>query len=266
MNHLLRQIAPISESGWALLDQEARQRLGATLGARKLVDYGGPYGWHFSAANLGRVKAVVAEPGDGVSALQRLVLPAVEFRTDFVLSRDALSDYDRGAVDTDLTALDDAAHRIAVAENSAVFHGLEETGISGIAEASTQAPIPLGEDVKTYPRHVAQAVEMLRNAGVGGPFGLALGPRAYTASTEVVELSGLVLDHLAEILEGPVVWAPGVRGGVVLSQRGSDFLMEVGQDLSIGYDHHDAETVHLYFEESFVVRIATPEAAVWLKP
>jgi uncharacterized linocin/CFP29 family protein len=266
MNHLLRPIAPISESGWALLDQEARQRLGATLGARKLVDYGGPYGWQFSAANLGQVKAVAVEPADGVTALQRVVLPAVELRTDFVLSRDAMSDYDRGAVDTDLTALDDAAHRIAVAENSAVFHGLEETGLSGIAEASTQEPIPLGEDVKAYPRHVAQAVEMLRNAGVGGPYGLALGPRAYTGAIEVTELSGLVLDHLAEILEGPVVWAPGVRGGVVLSQRGSDFLMEVGQDMSIGYDHHDAESVHLYFEESFVLRIATPEAAVWLKP
>src|SRR5437899_2220804 len=121
MNHLLRQIAPISESGWALLDQEARQRLGATLGARKLVDYG----WHFSAANIGQVKPLAAEPADGVTALQRVVLPAVEFRTDFFLSRDALSDYDRGAVDTDLTALDGAAHRIAVAENAAVFHGLE---------------------------------------------------------------------------------------------------------------------------------------------
>ena len=76
----------------------------------------------------------------------------------------------------------------------------------------------------------------------------------------------LELDHLGEILEGPVVWAPGVRGGVVLSQRGDDFLLEVGQDLSIGYDHHDAEMVHLYLEESFVLRIATPEAAIWLKP
>jgi uncharacterized linocin/CFP29 family protein len=186
MNHLLRQIAPISESGWALLDQEARQRLGAALGARKLVDFGGPYGWHFSAANLGQVRPIVAEPAGGVRAVQRVVLPALEFRTDFVLSRAALSDYDRGAVDTDLTALDDAAHRVAVAENSAVFHGLEETGLSGIAEASTQESVPLGEDVKTYPRHVAQAVEMLRNAGIGGPYGLALAPRAYTASVEVV--------------------------------------------------------------------------------
>ena len=82
----------------------------------------------------------------------------------------------------------------------------------------------------------------------------------------MVELSGLVIDHLGEMLEGPVVWTPGVRGGVVLSQRGDDFLLEVGQDLSIGYDHHDADSVHLYFEESFVLRIATPEAAVWLKP
>jgi len=85
-----------------------------------------------------------------------------------------------------------------------VFHGLERQPSSRASPRhSTQDPIPLGEDVKSYPRHVAQAVEMLRNAGVGGPFGLALEPRAYTASTEVVELSGLVLDHLAEILRGP---------------------------------------------------------------
>jgi uncharacterized linocin/CFP29 family protein len=266
MNHLLRQIAPITESGWALLDGEARQRLGAALGARKLVDYGGPYGWHFSSATLGRVKPLATEPADGVTALQRVVLPAVELRSDFSLSRDVLADHERGAVDTDLSALDDAAHNIAVAENTAVFHGLEEAGISGIAEASAHDPIPLGDDVKAFPRRVAQALELLRNAGIGGPYGLALGPHAYTAAIEVTELSGLIVDHLGEILEGPVVWVPGVRGGVVLSQRGEDFLLEVGQDLSIGYDHHDAETIHLYFEESFVLRIATPEAAVWLKP
>jgi uncharacterized linocin/CFP29 family protein len=51
----------------------------------------------------------------------------------------------------------------------------------------------------------------------------------------------------------------------VLSQRSDDFLLEVDQDLLIGYDHHDAATIHLHLEESFVLRIATPEAAVWLK-
>ena len=62
------------------------------------------------------------------------------------------------------------------------------------------------------------------------------------------------------------MWAPGVQGAVVLSLRGGDFLFESGQDLSIGYDSHDSEVVRLYLEESFSFHVATPEAAVALKP
>jgi uncharacterized linocin/CFP29 family protein len=75
-----------------------------------------------------------------------------------------------------------------------------------------------------------------------------------------------LLDHLRKILGGPLVWAPGVEGGVVGSLRGGDFLFDSGQDLSIGYDSHDADAVHLYVEESFSFRVATPEAAVGLRP
>jgi uncharacterized linocin/CFP29 family protein len=70
------------------------------------------------------------------------------------------------------------------------------------------------------------------------------------------------MQHLQEILGGPIVWAPGVNGGVVVSLRGGDFLFESGQDLSIGYEAHDADAVQLYLEESFSFRVATPEAAV----
>ena len=52
----------------------------------------------------------------------------------------------------------------------------------------------------------------------------------------------------------------------MLSLRGGDFLFESGQDLSVGYDSHDAEAVELYIEESFSFRVATPEAAVALTP
>lgn len=57
---------------------------------------------------------------------------------------------------------------------------------------------------------------------------------------------------------------PGVRGALVVSLRGGDFLFEVGQDLSVGYDTHDAEQVQIYLEESFTFHIATPEAVVAL--
>jgi uncharacterized linocin/CFP29 family protein len=115
---------------------------------------------------------------------------------------------------------------------------------------------------------VAKAVERLLSAGIAGPYGLALGPDEYTGVIETAEHGGYPLfDHLRQILgDGPIVWAPGVRGAVVVSLRGGDFLFDSGQDVAVGYDHHDAENVHLYLEETFTFRVATPEAAIAIVP
>jgi uncharacterized linocin/CFP29 family protein len=267
MSHLLREHAPVTDAGWSLIDDEARERLTPALAARKLVDFAGPHGWQHSATNLGRTTTVAATPVEGVDAVQRRVLPVVELRAPFSLSRAELRDADRGAEDVDLDELDAAAHRIATAENRAVFHGWAAAGITGIAEASPHPPTPLGENCATYPTHVARAVETLLQAGVAGPYGLALGRAAYTRVLETSEHGGYpLLDHLREIIGGPLVWAPGVDGAVVLSQRGGDFLFDAGEDLSIGYWDHDRETVELYLLESFTFRVATPEAAVALTP
>jgi uncharacterized linocin/CFP29 family protein len=266
MNHLLREQAPISDAGWTLLDEEARQRLAAALAARKLVDFSGPQGWEHSATNVGRTSPLDSAPAEGVSGLQRRVLPVVELRADFQLSRADLRDADRGADDVDLAALDEAAHRIAVAENVAVFHGWEGA-LTGIAEASPHEQPALGEDTDRYPGQVARAVERLLCSGITGPYGLALGREQYRRVAETAEHGGYpLLDHLGKILEGPIVWAPGVRGAVVVSLRGGDYRFESGQDLSIGYENHDDEVVRLYLEESFSFHVATPEAGVALTP
>jgi uncharacterized linocin/CFP29 family protein len=267
MNHLLRRHAPITDAGWALLDDEARERLRSALAARKLVDFEGPKGWEHSATNLGRTTTVEETPIDGLRAAQRRVLALVEVRAPFSVSRAELADGDRGADDVDLDALDEAAHRIATVENVAVFHGWSAAAIDGIAEVSPHAPIVLGDNhFEEYPRHVARALQLLLEAGVEGPYGLALAPDEYTGVVETAEHGGYpLLDHLREIMGGPIVWAPGVRGAVLLSLRGGDFLFQSGQDLSIGYDHHDADAVQLYLEESFSFRVATPEAAVALR-
>jgi uncharacterized linocin/CFP29 family protein len=266
MSHLLRSHAPISDSGWKLLDEEARERLAPALATRKLVDFSGPHGWEHSATNLGRIDALASAPSQGVSGLKRRVLPLVELRADFELSREELRDGDRGADDVELGALDRAAHQIAVAENVAVFHGWDGA-VTGIAESSPHDHVSLGEDPELYPDHVAGALERLLCDGVTGPYGLALGREQYRRVVETAEHGGyLLLEHLRKILEGPIVWAPGVKGAVVVSLRGGDFMFESGQDLSLGYDSHDAEVVRLYLEESFSFRVATPEAAVALGP
>jgi uncharacterized linocin/CFP29 family protein len=266
-NHLLRSQAPITSAGWEQIDEEARERLVVALAARRLVDFGGPHGWTYSATNLGRTESLAAAPCEGVTALRRRVLPLAELRAPFTVAREELRDADRGAAEVDCAALAAAARRLAVAENKAVFHGWPEAGMRGITEASPHPTLPRGENFDDYPSYVAKAVELLLRGGVGGPYGLALGTDDYTGVIETAEHGGYPLfDHLAKILSGPIVWSPGVNGAIVLSQRGGDFLFEVGQDLAVGYDHHDAEAVHLYLEESFSFRVATPEAAVALVP
>jgi uncharacterized linocin/CFP29 family protein len=264
MDHLLRSAAPISEAGWKLLDDEARERLAPALAARRLVDFSGPHGWQHSATNLGRTSPLADAPGEGVSGLQRRVLALVESRADFALSRAELRDADRGADDVDLGPLAEAAQRIAAAENAAVFHGWG-AAIRGIGELTPHEHIILGEPA-AYPAALARGVEALLGSGVAGPYGLALGREQYRKALEAVESGYPLANHLREIIGGPIVWAPGVKGGVLVSLRGGDFVLDSGQDLSIGYTAHDDEVVRLYLEESFSFHVATAEAAVVLAP
>jgi uncharacterized linocin/CFP29 family protein len=264
MNHLLRDNAPISEAGWAAIEAEAKPRLTTYLAARKLVDFAGPHGWMHSVTELGRSESI-AGPAAEVSARQRRVMPLVELRASFEVARAELDDADRGALDLDFAGLETAAIRIALAENTTVFHGYTAAGIVGIAESSSHTPVALEGDFGRYPTVVARAANVLREAGIGGPYGLAIGPDGYTGIIETTEHGGYpLLDHLHQILSGPVVWAPGVQGAVLLSMRGGDFVLDCGQDLSIGYADHTADAVLLYFEESISFRVLEPDAAIAL--
>ncbi len=264
-NHLLRENAPITDTGWQEIDDESRERLVPALGARKLIDFAGPLGWDYAATPIGRIQQLPKAPVDGATAHQRRVLPLVELRLPFTLSRAEVLNADRGAVDINFDTLDDAAMRFARAENIAVFEGWAEAGITGITEATPHEAVPQVTDFNQYPRRVATAVERLLLSGINGPYGLAVGPADYTSIAETAEHGGYPLfDHLHQILSGPIVWAPGIHGAVVMSIRGEDFLFESGQDASVGYDRHDGDDLHLYLEQSFSFRIATPEAAVVL--
>jgi uncharacterized linocin/CFP29 family protein len=266
MSHLLREHAPITEEGWGLIDDEARERLTPGLAARRVVDFSGPHGWQHSAANLGRVADVAAPDGDRLAAKRREVLPLAELRADFSVSRAELRDGDRGAEDVDFADLDDAAVELAVAENRAVFNGWPEAGIDGITTACSHDPIAKPKDLEKFPAAIAAATDALMRAGIDGPYAIALGNGDYRHVIETTEHGGYPLfQHLREIADGPLVWTPGIEGAVVVSLRGGDFRFESGQDISVGYDSDDAESVSLYLEESSTFRVLTPEAAVAIR-
>jgi uncharacterized linocin/CFP29 family protein len=265
MSHLMRDLAPITDAGWQQIEDEASRTLKLHLAGRRLVDFVGPLGWVHDAVTVGRVEPVPSTPFDGVRSSVRTVLPLVEFRTDFTVKRSEIEAADRGATSLDLDSLIDAARSAALAEDGSIFHGFEPGGILGMSSMSPLGPIVVSDDFERYPEYIAQAVRLLRAGGIDGPYALAMGTAAYTGVIETAEGGGFpVLEHLGKILGGPIVWAPAVDGAVVLSQRGGDYELTVGQDFSVGYDSSDATDVRLYLEESFAFRVKTPNAAVAL--
>ena len=262
MNHLHRELAPISDAGWEEIEKEAQRTLKTTLAARKLVDFVGPQGWEASAVGIGRIRQVDPPTRGTVQARLRAVLPLVELRVPFEMLRSELDAIDRGAKDPDTDPVIAAARSIAIAEDRAVFHGYPAAGIQGICEARADVAVALTDDTEAYPVMVANALTRLRDEGVHGPYAVALSERCYANLTEATQVGYPVLAHVKRLIDGPLVWAPGLEGAVVVSTRGGDFELTVGQDFSIGYLDHDAERVRLYIEESFTFWLQSPQAAV----
>ncbi|MGN6509128.1 MAG: family 1 encapsulin nanocompartment shell protein [Chitinophaga sp.] len=263
MNNLHRKLAPISEAAWAQIEEEASRTLKRHLAARRVVDVAGPKGLDLSAVGTGHIRQIQA-PGDGVQAAQREVQAMVELRVPFELTRQAIDDVERGSSDSDWDPLKDAAKKIAFAEDRAVFEGYAAAGIQGIRQGSSHPAIKFPANVRGYSDAVAQAVSQLRLAGVNGPYTLVLGAEQYTAASGGSDEGYPVLDHIRRIVGEEIIWAPAIKGGFVLSTRGGDFELSIGQDISIGYLAHSETAVKLYLQESFTFRLLTAEAAVAL--
>jgi uncharacterized linocin/CFP29 family protein len=264
MDLLKRKKAPLTDEAWEQVDEEARRVLKLHLAGRKVVDFSGPHGWTLGGVNTGRLKLIGKDPS-GVSFALRLVQPLVELRAPFTMKIAELDDASRGADDLDLDPVIAVAERVAHAEDTAIFHGFKNGQVTGIIEASPHKPVPV-TGILEWPRAVVAALEVLRAAGMNGPYALALGLQAYDELDADSE-DGYPLRRRFEeaFRDVSLVWAPALQGGaVLLSVRGGDYELTVGQDLSVGYAVHDRTDVELFLTESFTFRVLEEKAAVFL--
>ncbi|KIF70889.1 bacteriocin [Streptomyces sp. AcH 505] len=265
MNNLHRDLAPVSAAAWADLEAEAQRTFKRNVAARRIVDVPEPGGPELAAVATGHLDPV-APPAEGVLAHTRHSQPVVELRVPFTVDRQQVDDVERGAQDADWQPVKDAARRLAFAEDRAVFEGYPEAGIEGIRAGSSNPAVPLPADVREYPNAVSRAITALRLAGVEGPYTLALSADAYTAVNETSDHGYPIHEHIARLLDGDIIWAPAIDGAFLLSARGGDFELRLGQDVSIGYLSHDATSVRLYFQETLTFLVHTSEAVVALTP
>ncbi|HET9081871.1 MAG TPA: family 1 encapsulin nanocompartment shell protein [Trebonia sp.] len=261
MNNLYRELAPVSAAAWADIEEEAKRTFALHAAARKAVDVTGPDGLALAGAGTGHVTAV-DPPADGVTAALRDWRPVVELRVPFTLARAQVDSVERGAADADWQPVKDAAKKIAFAEDRAVFDGYPAARITGVRQSSSNPALALPGEARNYPDVISKAVSQLRLAGVAGPYSLLLSADAWTAVSETTEHGYPIREHLARLLDGDIIWAPTIDGALLLSGRGGDYELRLGQDLAIGYLSHDAESVQLYFTESFTFAVYTTEASV----
>lgn len=264
MDHLHRELAPITERGWQEIEDEAKDMLTMALAGRKLVDVAGPLGWQTGSVSLGRTSTPKSKLGKGVDLAVRQVRPLLEIRIPFAVSRRELDAVARGAVAPDLHGVAEAARTAALAEDAFLFFGVGEIGSPGMVDGA-EARVSMGKnfDYGTFPDKVVEALAKLRLNGIEGPYAVALGPQCYEGVASTTHAGGYpVIDHLRSFVDGPLIWAPAMDGSMVVSLRGGDFRLTLGSDFSIGYAHHDAEAVHLYIEESVAFEVFEPAAVV----
>jgi uncharacterized linocin/CFP29 family protein len=263
MNNLHRELAPISDAAWADIEEETTRTLKRYLAGRRVVDVHGPGGVGLSAVGTGHLRTI-ATPGDGVLARQREVKALVELRVPFELDRQEIDNVERGSDDADWQPAKDAAQKIAYAEDRAIFEGYAAAGIGGIRQGTSNPTMTLPADVRQYPDAIAQALNQLRLVGVNGPYCVLLGADAYTALAETSDNGYPVLEHVKKLVKDEIVWAPALAGAFVLTTRGGDFDLHIGQDVSIGYLSHTDSVVRLYLQETLTFLLLTTEAVVAL--
>ncbi|MDZ4199678.1 MAG: family 1 encapsulin nanocompartment shell protein [Kiritimatiellia bacterium] len=266
MTDILRKnLAPIGDKAWAEIESQAQIVLKAQLSGRKLVDVKGPFGWEYGSVNLGRVQVGKTETVKDVTWGVRLNQPLVEIRTPFSVNLWEMDNLERGARDADFDSLQTALRRAALFEENAIFHGFEDACIRGILPESPHKPVLVGSTAESLVDALEKALIELEKAGVGGPFAAVLNGDLYGLLMSGAQNGYPIRERAERFFAAGVHWSPAAQPGWILSARGGDYELTVGQDFSIGYKSHTEKTADLYLTESFTFRVLEPRAAVALK-
>ncbi|MBN2874910.1 MAG: bacteriocin family protein [Spirochaetales bacterium] len=264
MDVLRRELAPISPEAWAAIDEMARDALTANLSARAFVDMTGPFGIDFASVSLGRLDKQKKSGKGAVEYGIHRVLPLVETRTEFTLNTWELDNIGRGARDTDFGALIEACRTIAQFEETAVYNGFLAAGIEGLHHQVQGSELSVELNMETIVDAVSEGLTRMLKEGVTGPAHLVVSPALWKYLARSAP-GGTLRSTLERQIGGRVVYSETVHDALLVSARGGDTELTVGQDLAIGYLGHTATEISLFLTESFTFRVITPEAIVGFK-
>lgn len=263
MNILKKAIAPITDKGWDEITDRTKEVLSAYLTGRTFVDIDGPNGLEQGGVSTGRLLTPDSQSQNGINYGIREILPFVEVRKPFELDLWELDNVERGAKDIDLKPLEDAVKEMALFEENAIYEGFEPAGINGLNQAAEAKPVKIPSSTNAFLKEVGNQIIRLGHNAVEGPYSLVINSKEWL---ELVKLSEgyPILRQLEDMLGGRVMINQTNTNSYLVTERGGDYELIQGQDITLGYDAHDTKSVKLYLTSSFTFRVLSPEAVVVL--
>lgn len=264
MDILKQSFAPITKEAWEEIYDEAKNTLSATLSARKFVDVEGPKGLDTAAVSIGKLQIPAKQSKDNVQYGIHQLLPLVETRMPFSLNIWELDNLARGSKDVDLDNVHQAAKKIAKFEENAIYKGFKASGIEGLLNSSEYSNYKLNTAADNLLEVISKAIINFNNKAVEGPYTLVVGEDIY----KKINANGKsypLRKRLNDLIEGKIIFSENISGALLVSERGGDFILTLGQDYSIGYESHDKTNVYLYLMASFTFQIIDPAAIAVIK-
>lgn len=264
MDILRRASAPLSDRTWQELERAVAMTARHLMAARRVATFDGPRGWDYVASPLGTISP--CRPHDeGVLVCMPDVVLLTQLRADFSLPWSAIEVFERGGPALDTDPAEKAAREVALAEDRIALYG-DPVGSGFLSlKSSPTSALHSWADPRMIVSDLVKARHVLDQLSIPGPYEVVLSVPRYLAYLSAYDGGDPVRAYLEPFIAGVHRSAVMSEGGALFSTRGGDFILTVGGDLSVGYRHHDQESVHLFCLETMTAQAITPEAVCLLR-
>lgn len=261
MDILKKSIAPITTNTWEEIEDTAREAIVSRLTARRVLKVLGPKGLDYNAVGEGRLENLKGDPSKaevctGTYKMKHLI----EARISFEMSKWELDNIERGAKDVDFDPLEEAAKKLALFEEDAIYNGYPDGDIVGFSEAAGHK-MKLGKTGEEILKNIGEAKYKLFSSFAEGPFDLIVSPEAYQKINTIYEGANLY-QVIEKLIGGTIIRSQVVKGAFLIPHFDDDLEFTVGQDFAVGYEGESQENVRLFLTESFTLRILDEDKIV----
>jgi len=259
-DYLGRKDAPVGADTWKQLDDAMIAAAKSQLSGRRLIAVEGPLGF-------GQKVIALADTRRDECTYASSVIPLTVLTSAFQLGKRDIASFEKDKIFLDTNPVSCAAIECAGKEDDLIFRGIQ--GMPGLlnAEGSGSYTLTKWEKIGAAADQVIDAVTRLDDAGIHGPYSMALAPTQFNLLLRrYPQGEGTELDHVKTIVTDGIVKAPALKKGGVLLASGRQYCsLVIGQDMSIGYNGPSGEYLDFSLSESLALLIRIPKSICVLK-